>query len=109
MASPDQTSPISISFTAPSTFVEPSFWEELYRLKLNVYRLDAGNKKIAGFLSCSSGSSLEAISLSDDSFAGSNRDESGKAVRVFRAFGELFNVNTVSVCLTYFFIRILAC
>ena len=82
-----------LKFCPPQTFIEPSFWEELYQRKLNVYKLSAENESLNVCYTCSDGQRSEAFLLDRGSFDDSdNYDHGSGKVRVQ---GTLTNVNTV--------------
>jgi hypothetical protein len=82
---------MSVKYHAPSTAIDPSFWEELYTRKLDVYKLDTGATPLAVRYTCASGSATaEPFRLSREAFL--NDDGPGQGVRVQ---GSLTNVNTV--------------
>ena len=82
-----------LKFGPPQTFVEPSFWEELYQRKLNVYKLSAENESLNVCYTCSDGQRSEAFLLDRGSFDGSNDYDHGSGK--IRVQGTLTNVNTV--------------
>ena len=82
---------MSVKYHAPSTAIDPSFWEELYTRKLDVYKLDTGATPLTVRYTCASGSATaEPFRLSREAFL--NDDGQGLGVRVQ---GSLTNVNTV--------------
>ena len=60
----------TVSFLAPKSFVSTSFWEELYRRKLDVYGLSSDQIAIQGFLSPSEGGNTSALTVSKESYQG---------------------------------------
>lgn len=54
---PPPPTPTPLTFNAPSSFIEPSFWETLYNKKLNVYRLASDPKEIIIYSMISNGNS----------------------------------------------------
>ena len=82
----------SLKFIAPSSFIGPKFWEELYKRKMNEYKLDDSEKEIKSFYSLQEGivrfepSSFSANDSIDFSLCHSTR------------LGTLFNFNTINVC-----------
>lgn len=82
-----------ISFVAPRSEVETSFWEELYSRKLNVYRLEAKEIEVLGFFTGSDGRNVSAFSVNSSSF-----ETQTKALSRFGdealVKGVLLNVNT---------------
>jgi hypothetical protein len=75
-------------FQAPCSSFNPTFWEQLYSLKLNVMKLDSTELPISSQTTCSDGTHYESVRFSSDSFSESNNS--------FK--GALLNVNTVEVC-----------
>lgn len=61
---------LTISFLAPKSFVNISFWEELYRRKLDMYGLNSERIPIRAFLSPSEGENLSALTVSKESYEG---------------------------------------
>jgi len=74
-------------FRAPSSAFDPSFWEELYNIKLNVHRLESSDLAISASLNLSGGGRGQPLSFSKDSF-GALQSHGQRA-------GTLRNVNTV--------------
>ena len=74
-----------LSFTAPSSVIQPSFWEEFYDKKLNIYKLNDSPISINGKLTS------DGLLLTKESFLIDNNviDDS-----IYEAKGELINVNT---------------
>jgi hypothetical protein len=77
-----------MSFLAPVSSISPSFWEQLYDLKLNRFHLDSSQQPIRVHV-VSSGYSFDA-----DSFALTDRAQLTSAPRIP---GYLMNVNTIEV------------
>ena len=84
-----------LKFCPPQTFIEPSFWEELYQRKLNVYKLSAENEALNVCYTCSDGQRSEAFLLDRSSFEGNNDDNHDHGSGKVRVQGTLTNVNTV--------------
>jgi hypothetical protein len=76
-------------FQASQSSFDPSFWEKLYDLKLNVLRLNAPLQSICADTSCSSGKRNQSLEFRVSSH------QPTKTVGTVR--GVLFNVNTVEV------------
>ena len=89
-----------VTFNAPSTFVIPSFWEELYNLKLNVYKLISSDENLTVSYTCSDGIHPESFVFDLLSFESQskfpNRSQSQFGGKI-TAYGCLINVNTVGV------------
>lgn len=86
----------NLRFLAPSSVIEPSFWEELYNKKLNVYKLNSDYQLIYTQFSASDGwkFSKESYDKSNQSLYNSNIGNGGSLVSIA---GSLVNVNTVDV------------
>lgn len=80
----------TVSFLAPKSFVSTSFWEELYRRKLDVYGLSSDQIAIQGFLSPSEGGNTSALTVSKESY----QVNEVRAMEV-SVPGSILNVNTV--------------
>jgi hypothetical protein len=78
-----------VLFQAPQSAFDPTFWEKLYDLKLNVLKLDSSDFTIRAAVSCSDGSYSQPIEFSRDSYDKLNKNRS--------TFGTFVNVNTVEV------------
>ena len=82
-----------VSFVAPSTQIDPNFWEELYERKLNIYKLGTEKEKLSVYYSCSDKNN-EAFVLEERSF----KDNEGECTSTkLSARGTLVNVNTIEV------------
>ncbi len=79
----------SVLFQAPSSFFDPSFWEELYKRKLHIYKLQSSNQSIQSSSKSSNGKMNESFEFSNESF------KEDFVATSFR--GNLKNVNTVEV------------
>lgn len=80
-----------LRFVAPSTFIDPSFWEELYHRKLNVYKLGTDQETLFVAYTCSDGNRPESFLVEGTSF-----DHKGGWINEkVRVEGSLTNVNTV--------------
>lgn len=91
---PDEAS--FISFVAPSTLIDPAFWEELYQKKLNVYKLGTETEQITALYNCSCSRNSESFMLDGLSFAKSTEVITLSTGRL-SANGALVNVNTIEV------------
>ena len=60
----------TLSFMAPKSFVNISFWEELYRRKLDIYGLSSEQIPIKAFLSPSEGVNVSALTINKNSYIG---------------------------------------
>ena len=60
-----------VSFLAPKSFVNISFWEELYKRKLDMYGLSNEQIPLRAFLSPSEGENVSALTVTKESFEGS--------------------------------------
>jgi hypothetical protein len=87
------TEETNILFQAPASFFNPSFWEELYNLKLNLYKLDAPQIQINCSYSASDGKSSQSLEFDKDSF--STMADSTNHTKI--SSGKLLNVNTIEV------------
>lgn len=76
-------------FQAPHSAFDPSFWEKLYDLKLNVLKLDSAELKIQANAICSDGKYSQPIEFSSKSYESVKGSTS--------SVGTLINVNTVEV------------
>ena len=85
-----------ISFIAPSTLIDPAFWEELYERKLNIYKLGTENEQISVQYSCSDSKNVESFVLEQKSFENLTPDGTSSMGRL-TAKGILINVNTIEV------------
>ena len=94
MATPDEAS--FISFVAPSTLIDPAFWEELYQKKLNIYKLGTETEQITALYNCSGSRNSESFMLDGLSFAKSTEAITLSTGRL-SANGALINVNTIEV------------
>lgn len=94
MTAPDETS--FISFVAPSTLIDPAFWEELYQKKLNVYKLATETEPITALYNCSDSRNSEPFVLDGLSFAKPSETITLNTNRL-SANGALVNVNTIEV------------
>ncbi len=83
-------------FQPPSSFFDPSFWEELYKRKLHIYKLESSAQPLRSFVKCSNAKNFESFEFSSKSFADENA--SGGTTLL----GRLINVNTVEVKGTLF-------
>ena len=92
----DQSQFGCISFIAPSTVIDPAFWEELYERKLNIYKLGTDNEPISVFYNTSDGRNSESFVLEQKSFRSLNSEEPSLGGRL-SAKGTLVNVNTIEV------------
>ena len=91
ISSNEAVAPIStINFLPPSSSINPTFWEHLYHLKLNYYKLDSTNKPINGFLSNSTGFMLSSVLFDEKSFL-----ETKMKTNQIQLSGSLINVNTI--------------
>lgn len=82
-----------VLFQAPQSSFDPSFWEKLYDLKLNVLKLDSAERGIFGFISCSDGKHHQSIEFN----LNSHHDKQTAP----KIDGHLLNVNTVEVSPLY--------
>lgn len=82
----------NILFQAPSSFFDPSFWEELYKRKLHVYKLESSAQPILTFSSASNGKNNESFEFAHNSFENVN-----DSLKRCHSGGSLLNVNTVEV------------
>jgi hypothetical protein len=87
------TSATSISFVAPSTLIDPSFWEELYERKLNIYKLGTEQEDLSVYFNCSDNKNDEPFVLEQLSFPQKKGTLGGR----LSALGTLVNVNTIEV------------
>ena len=85
-----------ITFVAPSTLIDPAFWEELYERKLNIYKLGTENEPLTIFYKCSDGRNTECFLLEQKSFRNLTHDGTLPLGRL-SAKGTLINVNTIEV------------
>ena len=85
-----------ISFIAPSTLIDPAFWEELYERKLNIYKLGTESEQISIHYSCSDSKNVESFVLEKKSFNNLTPYETSSMGRL-NAKGVLINVNTIEV------------
>ena len=102
----------TVSFLAPKSFVNISFWEELYNRKLDMYGLSNEQIPLRAFLSPSEGENVSALTVDKESFEGgfysvfmscvsftlfhsssSSSDQSSTTEVSIR--GSLLNVNTI--------------
>jgi hypothetical protein len=88
-----------ISFIAPSTLIDPAFWEELYERKLNIYKLGTDKEPLSVYYNCSDSKNVEPFVLEGSSFRTINDEEGEKTILRGRisALGTLVNVNTLEV------------
>jgi hypothetical protein len=87
----------TVSFAAPSSIIEPSFWEELYRLKLNIFKLGIQDCEIKAYTSASQGSFKDSTNFKRQSFIGlCEQDERERPSSCF-VRGSLTNFNTINV------------
>lgn len=84
-----------ISFIAPSTQIDPAFWEELYERKLNIYKLGTENEALSVYYNCTDHKNAEHFVLEEQSFR-DNLERSISSGRI-SARGTLVNVNTTEV------------
>lgn len=90
---------LPITFLTPKSFVTPSFWEELYRRKLDEYKLAVDDLHIMGFMGPSEVSRDRPVSVDSSSFAliRSENVESIMSNNFQSAIkGTMINVNTSS-------------
>ena len=59
---------MNLSFQPPSSSFAPSFWEKLYELKLNQFKLDTSEKTIHARVKCSEGNKSKSIEFDGNSF-----------------------------------------
>lgn len=101
----------AISFpSAPSSRLEPSYWEALYKLKLDKFKLDNSQKDVLGSIplttsSISSSASFDCVSFSEESFRdylkpSSSSSSSMQSARIdakdcFHVRGTILNCNTI--------------
>lgn len=76
-------------FQAPQSYFNPSFWEKLYDLKLNVLKLESAEQHVWASHNCSDGKHHQAIEFTVESH---NTD-----ILKYGTNGVLVNVNTVEV------------
>lgn len=76
-------------FQASQSSFDPSFWEKLYDLKLNVLRLDASQQTISASITCSSNKRNQSMEFKTASHQ--------PIVSSGTISGVLYNVNTVEV------------
>jgi len=75
-------------FHAPSTSFDPTFWEELYNLKLNIHKLDNSDQTISSFITCSDGNREQSLAFKRLSYGYTGQSSTARR-------GILCNVNTV--------------
>lgn len=80
-----------VLFQASQSSFDPSFWEKLYDLKLNVLKLDSAELPIWGFCNCSDGKHNQSLDFNLSSY------NKPKDTYVVNIGGYLLNVNTVEV------------
>jgi Ubiquitin-like modifier-activating enzyme ATG7 N-terminus len=85
-----------ISFIAPSTLIDPAFWEELYERKLNIFKLGSEIEPITVHYRCSDGRNSENFTFEKLSFRNLNETGTYSSSRL-SASGALVNVNTIEV------------
>jgi Ubiquitin-like modifier-activating enzyme ATG7 N-terminus len=88
-----------ISFIAPSTLIDPAFWEELYERKLNIFKLGSDIEPISVHYRCSDGRNSENFTFEKLSFRKLNETGTHSPCRL-SASGALINVNTIEVRLS---------
>ena len=76
-------------FQAPHSAFDPTFWEKLYDLKLNILKLDSSELPVRASAICSDGKYSQPVEFSNKSYD----DTTGCG----SAAGTLVNVNTVEV------------
>lgn len=82
-------------YQAPASSFSPSFWEELYRLKLNVLKLDDSEQPLRCLLLCSDGRRPESVQFSAESHHAGDASSTMGCTHG----GVVINVNTVEVSL----------
>ena len=83
---------MKLLFQAQSSSFDPSFWEELYKIKLNIIKLDSTKRTIHAKINLYSSKSTHSLvkfsSCSYDSISTSNS---------LFSKGSLYDVNTIEV------------
>lgn len=78
----DKKNKMDLSYQPPSSSFAPSFWERLYELKLNQFKLDTSEKTINARMRCSEGKISKSIEFDGSSFQVIMRDIILKGVKV---------------------------
>lgn len=82
---------MELKFVAPSSFIGPKFWEELYKKKMNEFKLDDSEKVLTGYYSLLEGIvRFESASLSTSHSLSFDKNHSLRS-------GSFINLNTVNV------------
>jgi hypothetical protein len=96
----------NLRFLAPSSVIEPSFWEELYNRKLNIYKLNSDDQLIYTQFSSSDGWKFSKESYDKSNKSSYNRNV-GNGGSLISITGLLVNVNTVDVSNYFIYVCIL--
>jgi hypothetical protein len=83
---------MKLTFFPPQSSIDPSFWEELYSKKVNVYKLDETEKEITSFHHLLEG----WVALDNRSFTSIETTS-----KLTSSSGLLINFNTIDVSLPF--------
>ena len=83
-----------LKFIAPSSFIGPKFWEELYKRKMNEFKLDDSERVLTGYYSLQEG----IVRFEPHSFPSFNSDSIDFSLSHSSRLGSLVNFNTINVC-----------
>lgn len=83
---------MELKFIAPVSFIGPLFWEELYKRKMNEFKLNDSEKVLKGFYSLCEG----IVRFESNSFT-ANDDSNEFSLTHSSRSGILMNVNTIDV------------
>lgn len=87
---------MKLLFQAPSSSFDPSFWEELYKIKLNIIKLDSTVRTIYGHINLYTSKSTHSLFK----FSSSSYDSLSANNNLFSK-GSLYDVNTIEVSIYY--------